>query len=210
MGVNDGSWDERGGWCRDGYGDGYGGWYIDGYGDGYGYGNRYWEGDVGENGYAECGCGYGSGYGHGYGDGDGYGNGFGGWYGYGGDDGNGNGDGLISADWLVALARCLPTSHVSDLLSQGCTLALWRSGSQGQAVNGGDSTLIRDIGTIETSDGPLELCRPGTLHGAVDCATWEGEKLWLVALYPPVVTDGGGKFGSLKREILCSLPNWYL
>ena len=36
-----------------------------------------------------------------------------------------------------------------------------------------------------------------------------GGRLWIVAMYPPVVHVDEDKCASLKREILAEVPNWY-
>jgi hypothetical protein len=38
---------------------------------------------------------------------------------------------------------------------------------------------------------------------------WKGERLFIVALYHPVEFDDD-KMGSLKREIIAEIPNFYL
>jgi hypothetical protein len=43
----------------------------------------------------------------------------------------------------------------------------------------------------------------------MDPAEWNGERLWVVALYPPFQYEQDGeKYGSLKREIIKEIPNW--
>lgn len=38
----------------------------------------------------------------------------------------------------------------------------------------------------------------------------KGERLWVVALYPPVEKVDDDKYASLKREILAEIPNFLL
>jgi len=39
---------------------------------------------------------------------------------------------------------------------------------------------------------------------------WKGERLWVVALYPPVETVDDNKFAAKKREVLAEIvPNFF-
>ena len=156
----------------------------DGDGSGYGYGYSY--GDGSGDGY-----GSGSGYGYGYGSGDGDGSG----YGYGSGDGSGDGDGY----WLAALASTVTQAA----RAAGAAIAFWRSGSDGRPCNGGSGEPVH-VGLKEEIPGPLRLCR-NALHGTLEPTKWEGKRLWIVALWGEVQTEGD-KMGALKREILAEVP----
>ena len=173
-----------------GYGSGSGSGYGSGSGSGYGYG---------------YGSGYGSGYGYGYGYGDGYGygSGYGDGYGYGSGYGYGDGDG----EYARAVIDSSLGSRAADLRSAGATLAFWRSDANGCPANGGSGTKAH-VGLVEAIAGPLELCTPRALHATMTPNKWKGERLWIVALYPPIAVDDD-KCGSLKREFLAEIPNWY-
>ena len=63
---------------------------------------------------------------------------------------------------------------------------------------------------IEEEKGPLKPCQAGALHATMKPQDWKGERLWVVALYPPVVKVDDNKFASLKREIIAEIiPNFY-
>lgn len=171
----------------DGSGDGYGyGDYGDGYGDGSGNGSGY-------------GDGYGSGNGNGYGDGYGYGY----WYVDGSGDGYGSGHGELVEQ--IAVESCV---RATALLSEGCELAVWRCSLYCTPSNGGKSDPVKP-GDIQEIEGPLEICTARALHGTLAPWKWEGERLFAVALYPPVVRQDD-KMASLKREILAEIPNFCL
>ncbi len=146
-----------------------------------------------------------AGYGYGYGDGngDGYGDGYG--YGDGNGDGYGYGDG-DKAYWLAALDTFIAgwspaeSARVASAKARGATIAFWRSGPQGEPCNGGRGLLAK-VGDIQKVPGPLVLCHAGTLHATVNPPAYQGTRLWIVALYGEVVSDGE-KFGALEREIL--------
>ena len=171
-------------------GDGYG----DGSGDGYGYGYGSGSGD-----------GYGYGYGSGSGDGDGYGygDGYGDGSGSGSGDGYGYGDGsywrscidYFSAKWTAAQMQ-----RLAALREAGATIAFWRSDKDGRACNGGTNAAVQ-IGTIETSPGPLHVCGHGVLHATLIPPKWKGKRWWIVALTGEVIGDDE-KYGALSREII--------
>jgi hypothetical protein len=94
------------------------------------------------------------------------------------------------------------------LREQGAVLAFWRSAKDGTPANGG-SGPARCVGMIEEMKGPLHPCKPGALHATLNPAKWKGERLWIVALYPPVVHVDEDKCASLKREILAEVRNWF-
>ena len=145
-------------------------------GSGYGYGD-----------------GYGYGYGYGYGDGSGYGYG----------DGDGYGDGKY---WLAAIAAYALTwpaearARATAAMGAGATLAYWRSDKNGRPCNGGRGEPARP-GKVETINGPLKLCGSGALHATHLPHRWNGERLWVVALYGEIAKDTD-KMGALKREII--------
>lgn len=56
-------------------------------------------------------------------------------------------------------------------------------------------------GLVEKSDGPLDLCKKGTLHASLCPEKWKGSRLWLVALKGAVIGDES-KYGALEREFL--------
>jgi len=185
----------------DGYGSGYSYGYGDGDGSGYGYGSGYGDGDG--SGY---GFGFGSGYGYGYGDGsgDGYGDG----YGYGSGSGYGDGSGSDKT-YLAAVADGAIGSRAEELRKNGAVIAFWRSGPDGKPVNGG-SGPPRTIGMVEEEAGPLLPCQAGALHATMSPSKWKGERLWVVALYPPVEMVDKDKFAAKKREILAEIvPNFF-
>jgi hypothetical protein len=63
---------------------------------------------------------------------------------------------------------------------------------------------------IEEEKGPLVACQAGALHATMNPSKWKGERLWVVALYPPIETVDEDKFASLKREIIAEIvPNFY-
>jgi hypothetical protein len=176
------------------YGSGYGS--GDGYGSGYGYGDGY--GDGYGSGY-----GYGDGYGSGYGYGDGYGSG------YGSGDGSGDGAGSISMEYLQAVADGAAGDRAPKIKADGGVLAFWRSDKNGNPSNGGGGES-RKVGTVEELECTLVPCTKSALHATLTPEKWKGERLWVVALYPPVVNVDESKFASLKREIIAEIvPNFY-
>ena len=83
-------------------------------------------------------------------------------------------------------------------------MAFWKSNSSGSPANGG-SGPAREVGTVDEIAGPLQLCGKNALHATHSPHIWKGERMWLVAMYPPVQMQEG-KVGSLKREILMEVP----
>jgi hypothetical protein len=83
----------------------------------------------------------------------------------------------------------------------------WRSRADGSPSNGGKGG-IRKEGQIEEISGPLVMCGPGALHGTFHPVKYSGEALWVVALYPPIEVHDD-KLGSLKRKIICKIPNYW-
>jgi len=49
--------------------------------------------------------------------------------------------------------------------------------------------------------GPLEICTRRALHATLDPGQWQGERLWLVALFGET-QNSEDKLAALKREIL--------
>ena len=142
--------------------------------------------------------GYGSGYG--YGSGDGYGDGS--VYGYGSGDGYGS-----AAYWLRIFNTCALTwpakqrEHLDHAVQHCSVLAFWRSDEKGNPTNGGSKIDAAEPGIIHKSEGPLNLCSPGTLHATMDPEKWKGQRVWVVALYGECTSDGE-KYGALHREII--------
>jgi len=170
-----------------GYGDGHG--YGDGDGSGYGDGDRYGDGDGDGSGY-----GYGDGHGYGYGDGHGAGAGYG--YGYG--DGAGY---WLNVAWdSISKWSGEQKENLKKAVSSGGFLAFWKSLSNGTPANGGSGKPVA-VGDVQKENGPLVLCRKGTLHATLDPHKWKGDRLWIVALYGEVARDQS-KVGALEREIL--------
>lgn len=89
-------------------------------------------------------------------------------------------------------------------------LAFWRSDKQGLPCN--HKKVKRDVvaapGVVTEIQGPLKLCTERALHATHHPAQHSGERLWVVALYPPYEFQSD-KLGSLKREIICEIPNFF-
>src|SRR3990167_1024973 len=190
-----------------GNGNGYGNGNGDGNGYGYGNGDGNGYGDGNGNGYG-YGDGNGDGYGYGYGYGDGYGNG----YGYGNDDGNGNGNGNgdgdgngngygDDSDSIIYWMQSLPMPDPA-IDKAGAILAYWLSNADGTPANGGSGTKAR-VGLVEEISGPLKICTKNALHGTLKPPKWSGERVWIVALYPPFQFQED-KIASLRREFIAS------
>ena len=156
-----------------------------------------------------------SGSGYGYGDGSGYGSGYGDGSGYGSGDGYGYGSGSGSGSEAVAYQEAVIAGSVGErgerLREQGAVLAFWRSDIAGRAANHSqyDAGPERKVGTLEELPGPLEPCTRNALHATLQPAKFKGDRLWIVAMYPPVVRVDNEKMASLKREILAEVPNWF-
>jgi hypothetical protein len=184
-----------------GYGDGYG----SGYGAGYGYGSDYGSGygDGSGDGYgAGSGDGYGSDsdYGSGYGDdsGDGYGAGSGDGSGY------GHGDGSYwraTVPYFATKWSAEQRARLDQFVTEGATIAFWRSNKHGLPANGGRSVIPAAPGVVHADIGPLNLCAAGTLHATLIPPRWEGSRWWIVALTGEVAGDDE-KLGALRREII--------
>jgi len=60
---------------------------------------------------------------------------------------------------------------------------------------------------VEEITGPLEICTKNALHATLDPRKWKGERLFVVALYPPFQNQDD-KWASLKRKIVMEItPN---
>ena len=59
-------------------------------------------------------------------------------------------------------------------------------------------------GLVEEVAGPLQLCTRHALHATLEPTKWQGERLWVVALWGEVRSDGD-KMGALKREFLAEI-----
>jgi hypothetical protein len=142
-----------------------------------------------------------SGYGHG--DGSGYGSGYGSGSGSGYGHGYGHGYGYGSGDGYKQLAKQIALQRGEK---GGAEYAFWFSDADGRACNGGGGDTVKE-GDVQEIAGPLKICTKNALHGTYDPAQWKGERLWLVALYPPIQQDGD-KIASLKRKIVCEVRGW--
>jgi hypothetical protein len=143
----------------------------------------------------------GYGYGYGYGDGSGYG------YGYGYGDGSGYGYGYGYGSYWT---RCVQyfalkwedrqKTRLAELQAAGAKIAFWRSNKAGRACQGGRNNPVKP-GTVETVEGPLEICTHRALHATLIPPKWKGERLWIVALKGEIQGDDE-KYGALEREII--------
>jgi hypothetical protein len=126
------------------------------------------------------------GYGSGSGDGDGYGYGSGYW--------------LASIPTIVAGWPAAKRARYEAAITEGATVAFWRSASDGRPANGGKGGA-RKAGDIEEVPGPLALCGARALHATLALDRWQGPRIWIVALFGEVLHQED-KCGALKREIL--------
>jgi hypothetical protein len=147
------------------------------------------------------GYGYGYGYGCGYGDGSGYGSGCG----YGSGSGSGSGDG--SGYWFTLYESSkakwseVQQAHLRKCETEASVLAFWKSHKDGTPSNGGGAIAPASAGMVHISRGPLRLCKNGTLHATMNPDKWNGERVWVVALFGETVGDQE-KYGALHREII--------
>ncbi len=183
-----------------GYGSGYGDGSGYGYGDGYGDGSGDGSGDGYGSGYGS-GSGDGSGYGDGYGDGSGDGSGYGSGYGYGEKEAP-NYKTLFEQQqkgWPEAVQ-----SRIKAVLSDCSALAFWRSDKKGLPSNSGDRSITpAAIGVVHEVKGNLRICSNG-LHATVAPEKWEGERVWVVALFGEIQWKDD-KCAAMKREILAEI-----
>ena len=115
-------------------------------------------------------------------------------------DGDGDGDGYGYGDgngyWQTFL---------SPFTRPGATVAFWKSNKEGKPSNGGSGTVAK-IGLVEELPGPLpSQCGRGAFHATLDPVKWEGERLWVVALYGEI-REGTDKIWGLKREFIAEIP----
>ena len=103
--------------------------------------------------------------------------------------------------WLASIEKIIGSKKISALKKIGVVLAYWRSTANDEPANGGSGTKAK-VGLIEEIQGPLKICTKQALHGTLNPPKWKGEKIWIVALYPPVVWQED-KCASLKREFIC-------
>ena len=120
--------------------------------------------------------------------------------------GAGYGDGAGDGEYLKALLDCTPRSQ--ERAAKGCMIGFWRSSAAGQPANGGSSSKKAEVGLVEDIKGPLEICTPNALHATTEPWRWKGERLWVVAIYPPYIRKED-KIGGLKREILAEIYNFF-
>ena len=109
-------------------------------------------------------------------------------------DGSGDGSGywaLVAQQTKVALAA---------IRRGASTVAFWRSKSDGTPSNGENSSTA-EVGQLQEVPGPLRLCSSHALHATMSPEKWDGDRLWIVALWGKVVYEDD-KMGALKREIL--------
>ena len=125
-------------------------------------------------------------------------------------DGYGDGDGSgYDKTYLTAVADSAVGDRVAELRKNGAVIAFWRSDKDGKPSNGGSGQPVT-IGTVQEESGPLVPCCAGALHATMKPTAWKGERLWVVALYPPVETVDDDKFAAKKREILAEIvPNFF-
>ena len=128
------------------------------------------------------------------------------WIKAGSGDGSGSGSGSVEY-WLA----CLPyfaakwteaqRARLGELQKLGTKIAFWRSNKEGRACNGGKSAKPVEPGTVEKIAGPLEICSRRALHATALPPKWEGERVWVVALFGEIQQQDD-KFCALHREVL--------
>ncbi len=55
---------------------------------------------------------------------------------------------------------------------------------------------------IEEESG-TSPCSSGMLHATTNLNKWNGDRIWLVKMYEPVIVVDEDKMASRKREIVC-------
>lgn len=116
-----------------------------------------------------------------------------------------NADKMNDEKYLEALLdHVVGAERARRLRESGAVLAYWRSDSEGKPCNSGTGGPRR-VGMIEELKGPLVPCTKGALHATMQPEKFGGERLWAVALYPPVERVDEEKLASLKREILAEI-----
>ena len=114
---------------------------------------------------------------------------------------------LGDQNYLEALLKAaVSEKKAKELEEAGAILAFWRSDRYGKPCHGG-SGPARRVGTIDTEKGPLKPCDKGALHATLEPNEWGGDRLWVVAMYPPIEHVGSDKIASLKREILADVTD---
>ena len=120
------------------------------------------------------------------------------------DDGDGSGYGYGSGDgsgyYRARYESWRKTHSVPDV----ATIALWKSDESGRACNGGRSEKPVSIGLVEEIRGPLKICTRNGLHATNNPDSYQGSRIWIVALFGEVQWEGD-KCASLKREIIGEL-----
>lgn len=112
---------------------------------------------------------------------------------------------LEDAGYLKALLdHTVGREHIRELRKSGVIVAFWRSDADGKPCNSGTGGPRR-VGMLEEEKGPLVACQKGALHATMRPESWRGERLWAVALHPPVIRVDDEKYASLKREILAEI-----
>lgn len=114
---------------------------------------------------------------------------------------------LDNDDYREALLKSAVSEKKAKELEQaGAILAFWWSDKDGKPCNSGTGGP-RKVGMIEEEKGPLVPCQKGALHATLDPTRWRGERIWVVAMYPPIRHVDGDKVASLKREILADVTD---
>ncbi len=90
--------------------------------------------------------------------------------------------------------------RLRECVQGGAEIVYWNSDRWGRPANGGTGGPVR-VGLVQEVEGPLALCGPRALHATKEPHRWKGERVWVVAMWGPVVWNDD-KCGSLKREIL--------
>ena len=103
---------------------------------------------------------------------------------------------LCSSHWTPA-----QRVRVAELYANGWALAYWCSDAHGRPVNGGRG-VTASPGAVHVGDAlrPV-LCVVGTLHATYEPHRWQGVRVWVVALEPPIATSNE-KLGALRREVI--------
>lgn len=114
---------------------------------------------------------------------------------------------LEDENYREALLRSAVSEKKAKELEQaGAILAFWWSDKDGRPCNSGTGGP-RKVGMIEEEKGPLVPCQKGALHATLDPNKWRGERIWVVAMYPPLEHVDSDKIASLKREILAEVTD---
>jgi len=122
-------------------------------------------------------------------------------------DGSGDGSGSGSGSWFTIAWAAVNSwtdelkSKLSSAVDRGGFLAFWKSDKHGKASNNGSRDFTAEPGLVQEVQGPLRLCSRNALHATLHPDNWNGDRLWIVALYGEIHSDSD-KAGALKREIL--------